>query len=124
MLLHSHLSDPRINDNVKIHTTSLVDSGCTAMAFADEESIVRRFGFATKPLVAPRSVRLADGSTQARITHYFTSRLHLGHHSETLVFYVTNLSKSNPIILGIPWLKLHNPVCDWKSMTLSFNSAY
>ena len=124
MLLHSYLSNPRINDNVKISTTSLIDSGCTAMAFADEESIVKRFGLEIKPLVASRSVRLADGSTQAAITHYFVFRLHLGQHSENLVFYVTKLSTSNPIILGIPWLKLHNPICDWKFMTISFGSDY
>lgn len=124
MLLRSHLSNPRINDSVEISTTSLIDSGCTAIAFADEESIVKRFGIETKPLVAPRSVRLADGNSQVAITHYFVFCLHLGQHSENLVFYITKLSKSNPVILGILWLKVHNPVCDWRSMTLSFRSEY
>ncbi|EAQ89506.1 hypothetical protein CHGG_06125 [Chaetomium globosum CBS 148.51] len=32
--------------------------------------------------------------------------------------YVTNLGKTNPIILGIPWLKLHNPTCFWTEMRL------
>lgn len=124
MLLDSHLSNPRICDPVRFHTSSLIDSGCTAMAFADEESIVKRFEIQTKPLLIPRSVRLADGSTQAAITRYFTFRLHIGSHSEILVFFVTNLSKCNPIILGIPWLQLHNPICDWNYMTLTFASPY
>ena len=124
MFLDSYLSDPRAKDPVMFHTTSLIDSGCTAMAFADDESIVKQFNIIKKPLVSPRLVRLADGSTQATISHYFTSYLHLGQHTEILVFFVTNLSKNNPIILGIHWLKLHNPICDWSSMTLNFNSPY
>ncbi|EAQ90430.1 hypothetical protein CHGG_03079 [Chaetomium globosum CBS 148.51] len=38
--------------------------------------------------------------------------------------YVTNLGKTNPIILGIPWLKLHNPTCFWTEMRLVFNSPH
>ena len=101
MPLQSYFYYPRTNNNVKISTKSLIDSGCTAMAFADEESIVKRFGIEAKPLVTPRFVRLADGSSQAAISHYFVFRFHLGHHSENLVFYITKLSKSNTIILGI-----------------------
>lgn len=123
MLLDSSLSDPRSQNSVMFRTTSLIDSGSTAMAFADNDSVVKPFEIKTRPLFTPRTVRLADGATQASITHYFTYRLHIGHHSEIIVFFVRTLSKSNPIILGLPWLKLHNPICDWTSLTLKFNSC-
>lgn len=85
MLLHSYLSHPHHHNSVMFNTVSLIDSGCTAMAFADKDSVVKKFGIKTKPLLSPRSVRLADGTTQATITHYFTYRLHLGQHSEILL---------------------------------------
>ena len=124
MIHDAYLSSPRAKDPVVLHTTSLIDSGCTAMAFADDESIVKQFNIIKKPLVNPGLVRLTDSSTQATISYYFTSYLHLGQHTEILVFFVTNLSKNNLIILGIPRLKLHNAICDWSSMTLNFNSPY
>lgn len=104
------------------HTTSLIDSGSTAMPFADNYSIDKRFGIKARPLFTPSPVRLAYGTTQSFITHYFTHRLHIGHHPEIIIFFVTTLSKIIPNILGLSWLKLHNPICDWKSSTLKFDS--
>ncbi|POS83749.1 hypothetical protein EPUL_005043 [Erysiphe pulchra] len=92
MLLRSSLSNLRIKKQVIFSTTSLIDSGCIAMAFADKDSIVNQFGIETKPLHTPQSDRLADGSTEASITHYFTFRFHVGQHSEILVFFVTTLT--------------------------------
>ena len=113
MSFNAHLSNLRKYDDAHIfNTTCLVDSGCTAIAFADEKLIVKNFRILPKPLKKPRTLRLADGSSHATISQYFTCRMHLGPHSEIIVFYVNNLSNSNPLILGIPWLQLHNPICD------------
>ncbi|KHJ36448.1 hypothetical protein EV44_g3817 [Erysiphe necator] len=109
---------------VMFRTTSLIDSDSTAMVFADNDSTVKPFRIKIRPLFTPRTVRLADGTTQASITHYFTYRLHIDHHSEIIVFFVTTLSKSNPIILGLTRLKLHNSICDWTFLTLKFDSLY
>ena len=124
MLLETQLSDPRTSDSSMFHTSSLIDSGCTAFAFADAELVVKRFKISTKKLVNPRCVRLADGSTQATVTDYFTICLHLGLHSEIIVLYVTSLGACNPIILGMPWLQLHNPLCDWNAMTVNFGTKF
>ena len=102
MLIDSYLSDPRNHNPVIFQTTSLIDSGCIALSFADEESIVKRFNIPVKTLVNPRSVRLPDGSTQTNVNYYFTFRLNFGHHSEIQVFFVTKLGENNPIILGLP----------------------
>lgn len=125
MLPHTRLSSvSNCSPRSFIHTISLVDSGCTALAFADDEAIVNQYAIPTKPLLHPRPVRLADGSTMGSISQYFTMRTHIGDHVETLLFYVTRLSKTPPVILGIPWLKKHNPLCDWPQMRLVFNSPY
>lgn len=46
----------------------------------------------------------------------------IGNHEETCLFFVTNLLGSTPIILGLPWLRRHQPSTDW--FTISFTSEY
>lgn len=112
ILLETQISNPRTRNSQVFQTTSLIDSGCTALAFIDENSVVKRFNLPIKPLVKPRYVHLADGSSQITVTHYCIFRLSLGELCEDLVLFVTKLSNSNPIILGLPWLELHNPICN------------
>ena len=94
------------------------------MAFADEKTIVRRYNVATKKLVAPRPLRLADGAACAFVTDYFTARMTIGTHSEAMLFLVTRLSPKTPIILGIPWLQRHEPTPNWKNLSITFTSPY
>ncbi|KAF8830708.1 hypothetical protein HHX47_DHR2000968 [Lentinula edodes] len=35
-------------------------------------------------------------------------------------FLVTRLHPTAPIVLGLPWLRMHNPVIDWKELCLTF----
>ncbi|EAQ82860.1 hypothetical protein CHGG_11115 [Chaetomium globosum CBS 148.51] len=125
LLVKTFLSDPRTRfPSTFFETTSLIDSGSTVLAFADDQEVVKKFNLVTKRLLRPRSLRLADGTTKSTVSEYFTTRVHIGNHTETMPVYVTNLGKTNPIILGIPWLKLHNPTCFWTEMRLVFNSPH
>lgn len=56
------------NNEHLFHIMCLVDSGCTALAFVDEELIVKCFKIRPKPLVKLHSVRLADGSCHATVS--------------------------------------------------------
>jgi hypothetical protein len=47
-----------------------------------------------------------------------------GHHQELYFFYLTNLGKDSPLILGVPWLQLHNPSIDWPALKLIFSSNH
>ncbi len=42
-------------------------------------------------------------------------------YSERLILYVFDLPEHTDVILGMPWLKAHNPVIDWKARTMSFD---
>jgi hypothetical protein len=42
-------------------------------------------------------------------------------HSETLVFDVADIGDDN-LILGVNWLRRHNPLIDWARSTLAFDS--
>lgn len=103
---------------------SLVDTGSSAYAFADDQSIAIKYGAQKKRLVQPKPLRLADGVPSSFVTHYFVSRMTIGSHSEVALFYVTTLSPRTPIILGLPWLQKHNPTLDFVNLGVVFTSEY
>ncbi len=103
---------------------ALIDLGSTAPAFADIDHVVRRHGIVTKPLLHPKPLRLADGIPLSFITHYFLAKMNIGHHTETLLFYVTKLAPATPIILGMPWLRTHDPDIRWTQPRIYFHTYY
>ena len=125
ILVQTQLSSLRTpSPLVFVDTVSLVDTGCTAVAFADEASIISRYNVTTKKLLVPRPLRLADGVPVSLITDYFTARMSIGAHTEAMLFFVTKLSPVNPIILGIPWLQKHEPHLDFRELGVHFDSDY
>jgi hypothetical protein len=58
------------------------------------------------------------------MTHFIVANLRIHDHTKREAFlFVTHLSHY-PIILGIPWLKLHNPELKFSKGTMLFNSPY
>src|ERR1700677_4982069 len=47
----------------------------------------------------------------------------IGSHEEKIVLDVMELGR-HPLILGIPWLKVHNPTIDWTSHRVTFASPF
>jgi hypothetical protein len=125
ILIQTQLSSLRNpQPQVFIDTVSLVDSGSTAIAFANEVSIVNRYNVTTKKLLAPRPLRLADGIPTSLVTDYFTARMSIGAHTEAMLFFVTKLSPVTPIILGTPWLQKHEPRPSFRELRICFDSDY
>lgn len=61
-----------------------------------------------------KPVSVIDDSSLETVTHK-TETLTLtisGNHHERIRFLVIS-SPSSPVVLGVPWLKLHNPHIDW-----------
>ena len=81
--VHVSLSAKRTTSFPSFDTIALIDSGSTAPAFADID-LVLQYGIATKPLLHPKSLRLADGIPSSFIAHYFLANMNMGHHMETL----------------------------------------
>ena len=125
ILVHTSLSSLRTSlPPFSVDTLSLVDTGSTAAAFADDETIAKKYDFPVNQLVRPKPLRLADGVPSSFITHYFAARMTIGRHSEPMLFYITKLSPRTPIILGMPWLRKHNPRLDFANLGLIFDSTY
>jgi hypothetical protein len=102
-----------------IPCVSLVDSGCTGLAFLDFKFAVRHHISLTK-LRERKPLSLADGALSSWIEWKAEVCLAIGDHREQLQFYITTLAEDNPVILGLPWLSKHNPAVDWKNLRLTF----
>ena len=97
---------------------ALIDSGASGN-FMDEEFAKLALLVLTKLNYSIR-LTLADGkqSTAGFINHEVRN-LHLtyGHHNEVISFLITK-TPGTSVILGMPWLKKHNPRIDWIDQTV------
>ncbi len=110
-------------DGVAIETVAMIDSGATTnfidKRFCQENQLPMQQKLQAQP------VYLIDGSDMESgpITHQTNIRIHAANHTEEITFEETTLG-GFPIILGLPWLKKHNPEIGWKTHEIRFNSEY
>jgi hypothetical protein len=101
---------------------ALVDFGATS-SFIDQTFVAQH----NIPMVkksTPVPVEVIDGRTIASgaITHKTTPlELCIDKHTENIVLNIIS-TPHHPIILGLPWLGVHNPIIDWRSRTLTFSA--
>ena len=101
-----------VSNALSLPLKALVDSGSDEN-FIDTD-LVTQSNIPLTPLPRPREVGALDGRHLARITNQ-TKPITLvasGNHRETIQFLVISSSHS-PLVLGQPWLQLHNPL-DWR----------
>ncbi len=98
---------------------AFVDSGA-ADNFLDIE-LANNLCIPYETCPSPWKVEALDGRPiGSGMIKFRTVPLHLtieNDHSETISFYLIESSKE-PLILGYPWLRLHNPQFSWASGTL------
>jgi hypothetical protein len=56
------------------------------------------------------------------VTHDAVVDLTINNHYETIKLHCITIGNS-PIIVGLPWLRKHNPNIDWKEGHVTFDSA-
>jgi len=110
--------------NRTVATHALIDCGATGIAFIDED-FARHHQLPLTPLQYPRSLEVIDGRpiSSGDITHVANTHLVILEHQETLPMFVTKLGHY-PVVLGIPWLELHDVAIRFNSRTLTFGSQY
>lgn len=109
----------------RVPTYALADSGAEGRAFVDE-SWARDRNLPLFPLRNPFALKVFDGSEtdSGQVTHYVQCGMRIHDHFERKTrFYVTRLAHY-PIVLGLPWLKEHDPVTGWGANSMLFNSDY
>jgi hypothetical protein len=103
----------------------MLDSGAEGKAFIDH-SWAASHNLRTHRLTHPITIQVFDGrpAESGQITHYIRARMRIyDHEQKNIMLYVTQLG-SYPIVLGMPWLKQHDPLISFGNHTLHFNSPY
>ncbi|SPJ89616.1 related to TY3B TY3B protein [Fusarium torulosum] len=91
----------------------MTDSGAEGKGFVDE-SWAKSQNLQFRPLKRAFEIEVFDGrpAESGRVTHYVRAGLRIAdHYQKSMIFYVTQLA-SYPIVLGMPWLKQHDPQCN------------
>ena len=103
----------------EIQTKALIDSGAFS-CFINSKWILEK---KLIPMRLNHEIKVfnADASEnkQGMITHYIKLPIRIGDHTHTQTFLITNIGKQD-IILGMSFLKFHNPEFDWKTGILEF----
>jgi len=110
-------------DGNEHNTTALVDSGASEN-FIDK-AYAEASGIPMQQKATPRRVLTVDGSevTGGPVTHDAQVHLTINHHEEDIRLHCITIGNA-PIILGLPWLTLHDPVIGWKNHTVKFHSDH
>lgn len=110
--------------SVNIKSLALLDSGASAHGFVDID-YAHKNNLELIRLDFPRSLQVFDGTESAsgNITHFAKTTLTIAGHSENSFLLVTRLANFD-IVLGLPWLRLHNPRIDWANETVVFENPY
>ena len=105
-----------------IASHALIDCGATGISFVDED-FARHHQLPLTPLKQPRALEVIDSRpiSSGDITHAANVTLSIHEHREELPMFVTKLGHY-PIVLGIPWMELHDVAIRFSSRTLTFGS--
>ena len=91
---------------------------CSINTFID--SYITQSNLPSEPLPEPMDVFALNGRLLARVTHRTVPvpLLLSGNHHKTISLYIIP-SPISPLVLGLPWLKLHNPHIDWCTSSIT-----
>jgi hypothetical protein len=109
-------------NNQEIPTHALIDCGATGIAFMDQD-FARHHQIPLQRLKKKTQVEVIDGRPieSGDITHIAKVGRQIQEHKEQLPMFITKLGHY-PIVLGIPWLRLHDVAVRFASNTVTFGS--
>ncbi len=93
--------------------SALVDSGATS--YFIDQTFVAQHNIPVVKKSTPIPVEVIHGRTIASgaITHKTTLlELRIDKHAEKIIVNIIS-TPHHPVILGLPWLEVHNPIIDW-----------
>ena len=111
-------------NNTKVKTHAMIDSGATS-CFIDI-GFAKKHNIALTPKEIPHALEVIDGRPviSGPVTHETPSiQLQIDQHLEKITFDATQLGHY-PVVLGISWLKRHDPSIVWSRDQLTFNSKF
>jgi len=118
--MSKHLSIPVNINKAEKTRNALLDSG--AMGNFISESLVEQLSLTRQPRERI-PLHNVQGIKIGEIVHQVTISIKIGTHEEQLILNVANIG-NHALILGLPWLKEHNPEINWIRGRVQFNSDY
>ena len=105
-----------------IKTKTLLDCGAGGI-FLDQ-NFARKHNLRTMKLEQPIRAQNVDGTDnkQGTIRYYTDLNIKIGDQTFLERFYITGLGNQK-IILGLPWLRKHNPEIDWEKGTVTWRNS-
>ncbi|KAL2087296.1 hypothetical protein ACEWY4_018355 [Coilia grayii] len=91
---------------------ALIDSGAEANII--DSALAQQMGLKLHSLPSPVPARALDGHLLGAVTRVTEPVMMKpsGNHQESIRFHLLS-SPGQPLILGYPWLRQHNPIIDW-----------
>jgi hypothetical protein len=111
-------------NNQAIPMDALIDGGATGIASMDQD-FARHHQIPLQELKEKKQVEVIDGrpSESGDITYIAKVGMKIQKHMEQLPMFITKLGHY-PIVLGIPWPRLHDVAVHFASNTVMFGSQY
>jgi len=99
---------------------AMIDSGATQDLI--DRKVCNKHGMKMIEAKNPREIYLAEGKPRAMgpVTQMTKVPMDISSHRELATFQVANL-QNHEVILGMPWLREHNPTIDWNDKRITFN---
>ena len=110
---------PKLKDKSNIKFSLMLDSGASK-CFIDD-SYVRNNKLTREPLEKKLRIILADGS-QVIASHSCTLPVRFDDHEIMIKFVVTKLQSQFDAVLGMDFLREHNPQIDWTTSSITFGN--
>jgi hypothetical protein len=103
--------------------TALINTGATGL-FIDH-AYVMCLNTQLHQLDSPVTVGNIDGTeNRGGVIEFYTDMfLETLDHCERVCLEVADLRKNQRVILGLPWLRCHNPTIDWSSSFICFDKC-
>jgi len=104
----------RVDTYKGVSVRALLDSGATGLFMS--KKLAERQGFKLEKLARPIKVRNVDRSDNrgGSITHKVEVDIYYKGHVEQVRIDMCELGKTE-VILGMPWLAVHNPEINWET---------
>ena len=103
-----------------VRTYALVDSGASGNYISRQ--LYDTLGTGRRHKQQPYQLAMANGQTELVCHKTQPMEIVTGHHAERIHLDIVELATQD-IYLGIPWLKKHNPVVNWKTGVLTFRNC-
>lgn len=101
----------------------MIDSGASSCFI--HKDLVDKYKIPNTKKKSPKRLKVIDGRdiSSGLVEFECTFIISIGNHNEAITCNVANIGR-HAIVLGMSWLKLHNPTIEWTTKCVVFDSPF